>query len=124
MTKQNIFSPTQAQRLQELSLKPSVAKYKGKLDKQDRYKYKYKGQLPHCYSQGLPRYHGDGEARYTNCDIFYGTWRHGLREGAGCLVSMVGGVECSVEGVWREDRLEGWAEETYQVGRDLDERLT
>ena len=82
--------------LQELSLNPiSVVKYRGKCDKQGRY-------------------HGEGEAWYSNGSLYLGKFQHGVREGPGTLETTVAGVDHSLEGLFTQDRLEGWAEETYE----------
>ena len=72
--------------LQELSLNPiSVVKYRGKVDKQGRY-------------------HGEGEAWYSNGSLYLGKFQHGVREGPGTLETTVAGVDHCLEGLFTQDR--------------------
>lgn len=85
--------------IQELSLKPSIVNYRGKLDKQGAYHGEGEARLVNIRSSSNKLY-----LRYSNGSLFYGTFKHGLREGHGCLESMVAGVETAVAGHFVQDK--------------------
>ena len=73
-------------------LKPSVSKYVGKKDKSGKY-------------------HGEGELRYSNGSILWGTFKHGVIEGR-VVIEHLNGER--LEGDFVRDKFEGWVSETYE----------
>ena len=76
----------------EKSLKPSISKYVGKKDKNGKY-------------------HGEGEIRYSNGSILWGTFKHGVMEGRAVMEHLNGE---KYEGEFVKDKFEGWVNETYE----------
>ena len=76
----------------EKCLRPSVNKYIGKKDKRGKY-------------------HGEGEIRYSNGSILWGTFKHGVIEGRVVIEHLNGERH---EGEFVKDRFEGWVHETYE----------
>ena len=56
------------------------------------------------------RHHGDGEARYSNGFVVWGTFKHAVREGPATIEQL---KSERIYGVFVNDKLEGWAIETY-----------
>ena len=78
-------------KIQEKALKPSIIKYFRQKDKKGRH-------------------NGDGEARYSNGSVVWGTFKHAVREGPATIEQL---NSERIDGVFVNDKLEGWAIETY-----------